>query len=99
MNLLRQAFPSGSTYRRTLGCAAIVAIAAGALLLFQLGPHRIKVGEDRLLSSALLPGHSKLFVVETRDGNILEPYAVTLYRLDQNSNVFVCFLGNESDRK
>lgn len=87
--------PSRTCIRR-LAWSTILLAAITAGLLFQFGPPSTAIIEGRLLCSvALANGQGRLFVVEEMDGNLIEPYSVTLYRVDQHTNVFVCFLGDE----
>jgi hypothetical protein len=46
------------------------------------------------LDSILLTNRSQLFLVAHRTGHPVEAYEVCLYRVDQYTNVFVCFLGH-----
>lgn len=63
--------------------------------LFHFGPPGIKAGEDRILSSLLLTNGSKLFLVAHRTGHAIDAYEVSLFRVDDMTNVFVSWLGYE----
>ena len=79
----------------------MLALGFGALalvtfvILYQFGPPGIKAGEDRILSSMLLTNGNRLVVVTHRTGHPIDAYEVTLYRIDQKTNVFAYYLGHE----
>ena len=77
------------------GCLTAFLVAVGGLFLFLLGPPRADTRKPLVLASLQLADNGRLFLIEERDGNLLEPYAVSLYRLDRSSNVHVSFLGDE----
>jgi len=76
------------------GGAGLLFVAILALL-YQFGPPGIKTGEDRILSSTVLSNGSRIYVVAHRTGHLIDAYEVSLYRVDQSTNVFVCFLGHQ----
>ena len=72
-----------------------IALLAAVILLFHFGPPGIKAGEDRILSSTLLTNGSRPFLVAHRTGHPIDAYEVSLFRVDQSTNVFVNWLGHE----
>src|SRR4051812_43111671 len=77
------------------GCLTMFLLAIGGLFVFLLGPPRPDTRKPLILDSLQLADSRKLFLIEERDGNVLEPYAVSVYLLDPHSNVYVSFLGDE----
>lgn len=77
----------------TFLCSLI--LLGAALLLFHFGPPGIGFGEDRILSSTVLTNGNRLFLVAHRTGHPIDAYEVNLFRVDQNTNVFVSWLGYE----
>lgn len=73
--------------------ALVVLIFVIAIAHF--GPPGIKAGEDQVLSSMCLANGRKLFIVAHRTDSPFDAYEVSLYQVDQATNVFVCFLGHE----
>jgi hypothetical protein len=72
-----------------------VLLLIAALLLFHFGPLGIRAGDDCILSSTVLTNGSRLFLVAHRTGHPIDAYEVSLFRVDQNTNVFVSWLGYE----
>ena len=62
---------------------------------YQMGPPTISAGADKLLASTSLANGDTLFLVAHKTGDFVEAYEVSLYRVDETTNVFVAFLGHE----
>src|SRR5712691_3603035 len=66
-------------------CLAVVVCG----LVYQFGPPGIKPGDDRVLSSMRLQNGDLLYIVAHRTTSIVDTYEVCLYRVNQNTNLFV----------
>ena len=75
----------------SVGLLGLILVA----LVAHFGPPGIKAGEDRILSKMLLADGRRLFIVAHRTAHLVDAYEVSLYRVDQATNFFVCFLGHE----
>ena len=74
------------------GCCIVGVLA----ILFQLGPPGIKSGDYRVLASLRLTNNLSLHLVAHRCGGLTDPYDVYLYKVQAQSNVFVCGIDSET---
>jgi len=63
--------------------------------LFQFGPPSILPGDDRILATMRIADGDSLYIVAHRTSSLLKTYEVSLYRVLERTNFFVCFLGNK----
>jgi hypothetical protein len=70
-------------------CCVLLVLSA----LYQFGP--IGTPSDSILASVAIETGSKLYVVAHKTTDPIKTYEVSLYRVDQDTNVSVCFLGGK----
>src|SRR5215472_11798496 len=81
--------------KAVIGVAAACGVLVSSALLYQFGPPGIKPGQKRVLASLRLPNGNQVYIVTRRTGSALEPYTVTLYRIDPETNGFWYYLGHQ----
>ena len=82
-------------HKLALTISSLITVLLISCAFLQFGPHELSTQRDYLLTCTIMPDGSQLYAVEHWTGSYLEPYAVRLYRVDRDTNVFVCFLGDE----